>query len=176
MRQRGLAIIGQASHFLPHCRLQFFEGRNGPGAVWLIAYIAWTFWWWAHKDSNLGPAEKVSCSNFGLDYFTDVPAPTIQRLLALSQKVVPLINGRHSRNSPRLMVEDLVGDMRGNAQSRHSRNDRASQIMKSPTSDTAKSVDGSLSPSELLKPLSPCRAKNVRFARAGLDYLPSRFR
>ena len=72
---------------------------------------------------------RVSCSNFGLDYFTDVPAPTMQRFLALSQKVVPLINGRHSRNRPRLMVEDLVGDMREDAQSRHSRNNRASQIM-----------------------------------------------
>jgi hypothetical protein len=110
-----------------------------------------------------------------LDYFTDVPAPTIQRFLALSQKVVPLINGRHSRNRPRLMVENLVRDMRRNAQSRHSRNDRASQIIKSPTSDAAQLVNGPLFSSKALKPLSPRGAKDVRFARAGIDYVPGRW-
>jgi hypothetical protein len=58
-----------------------------------------------------------------LDYFTNVPTPTIQRFLALSQKVVPLIDGGDSGNRARLMIEDLVGDVRGNAQSRHSRKD-----------------------------------------------------
>ena len=72
----------------------------------------------------MDPLIKISCSNFGLDYFTDVSAPTIQRFLPLNEKVVPLINSGHSRNRTRSMVEDLVRDMRGNAQSRHSRNDR----------------------------------------------------
>jgi hypothetical protein len=58
-----------------------------------------------------------------LDYFTNVPTPTIQRFLAHSQKVVPLIDGGDSGNRARLMIEDLVGDVRGNAQSRHSRED-----------------------------------------------------
>jgi hypothetical protein len=48
-----------------------------------------------------------------LDYFTNVPTPTILRFLALSQKVVPLIDGGDSGNRARLMIEDLVGDVRG---------------------------------------------------------------
>ena len=39
--------------------------------------------------------------------------PTIQRFLALRQKVMPLINGCHSRNRSGLMVENLIGDVRG---------------------------------------------------------------
>ena len=77
----------------------------------------------------MDPLIKSQLLELRLDYFTDVPAPTIQRFLALSQKVVPLINGRHSRNRACLMVEYLVRDMRGNAQSRHSRNNRAPQIV-----------------------------------------------
>jgi hypothetical protein len=42
----------------------------------------------------------VGCSNFGLDYLTDVLAPTIQRFLSLGEKIVPLIHGRHARNRP----------------------------------------------------------------------------
>src|SRR5208282_4999783 len=48
--------------------------------------------------------------------------------------------------------------------------------MKSPTSDSAKLVDGALSPSELLEPLSRRGSEDVRLARASFDHFPGRLR
>ena len=44
-----------------------------------------------YRGSRAEKIWRVSCSNFGLEDITDVLAPTIQRFLAFSQKVVPLI-------------------------------------------------------------------------------------
>ena len=98
------------------------------------------------------------------------PAPTIQRFLALSQKVVPLINGRHSRNRLRILSATCGGMpnraipetiVRRKSCSRHS--------------DPAQLFDGMLFSSKALKPFSPRGAKDVRFARAGIDYVPGRW-
>jgi hypothetical protein len=48
--------------------------------------------------------------------------------------------------------------------------------MKSPTSDTAKFVEGALPPSELLEPLSRRSSEDVRAGRASFDHFPRRDR
>jgi hypothetical protein len=45
----------------------------------------------------------------------DVNTPAIQRILSLSQKFMPLVDGSNAGNRARLMVEDFVGDVRRNA-------------------------------------------------------------
>ena len=111
-----------------------------------------------------------------LNDLLNVSAPTIQGLFPFCQKVVPLINRSHAGNRAGLMVENLIGDVRRNAQSGHSRNDRASSIMNSPTSDPAQFVKGRLFLSETLKALSTRGAKDVRFARTRFDHHPGRLR
>ena len=62
-------------------------------------------------------------------------APSIQGLFALGQEFVALIDRRHPRNRPRLVVEDFVGNVRRNAQASHSGDHGSSQIVHAPSRD-----------------------------------------
>ena len=67
----------------------------------------------------------------------DVSAPTIQRFLALSQKFMPLINSCHPGNRSRLVIEDLVSDVRRHTQPCHPGDDGSPEIMYSPAANPA---------------------------------------
>ncbi len=61
--------------------------------------------------SNLVPALRLE----GLDYVLNVSTPAIKGLFAFEQEIMPLIDGGNAGNRACLMVEDLVGNVRGHA-------------------------------------------------------------
>ena len=73
----------------------------------------------------------------GFDYLGDMSAPAVESLFALGQEFVALIDCRHPRNRPRLVVEDFVGNVRRNAQASHSGDHGSSQIVHAPSRDGA---------------------------------------
>ena len=83
--------------------------------------------WLGREDSNLRMAEsKSALLNLSFDGLSDMRSPKIECFFPFLKEFMPLVDGRYARNRTRLMVEDLVSDMRGNAQPCHSRNNRAS--------------------------------------------------
>ena len=77
--------------------------------------------------------------------------PALQCVLALLQKVIPLIDSRYTRDGPRLMVEDLIGDMRRDAQAGHTRDACSPEVMKAPACDARQGVELPLIGAEILK-------------------------
>jgi hypothetical protein len=69
-----------------------------------------------------------------------VSAPPIERVSALGEEIMPLVDGGNPGNRPRLVVEDFVGDMGRNAQASHAGDDGSPEIMQAPTADAAKLV------------------------------------
>ena len=86
---------------------------------------------------------KSALLNLSFDGLSDMRSPKIECFFPFFKEFMPLVNGRYARNRPRLM--------------------------KSPTSNSAKFVDGALSPSELLEPLSRRGSEDVRLVRASFD-------
>jgi hypothetical protein len=78
------------------------------------------------------------------DYLFDMSAPTIQRLFSLGQKFVALVDGRHSRNRPLLVVENLIGNMRRHSKPGHTRNYGSSEIVEPPSGDAGEFVKRAL--------------------------------
>jgi hypothetical protein len=78
-------------------------------------------------------------------------APTVKRFLPFEQEIVALIDRRNSGNRAGLVVEDLIRDVGWHAQACHPRNDGASQIMQSPSSDTRAFVKFRLGLTKILK-------------------------
>ena len=56
---------------------------------------------------------------FVLQQASDMGTPALQRILALCEKLVTLIDGRYAGDSPGLMIENLVGDVRSDAEPGH---------------------------------------------------------
>ena len=81
-----------------------------------------------------------------LNNFLKVSAPMVQRFLPLSQEIVPLVYGGHSRNRPLLMVEDLVCHVRRHSQTSHARHYGSPEVMDAPPANPAYLVDGPVAP------------------------------
>jgi hypothetical protein len=76
-----------------------------------------------------------------LQQIRNMSAPPIQGLFAFCQKLMALVHGGYAGDRPPLMVEYLVGNMRGDAKPRHARNTGASQIMEPPACDLGEFVE-----------------------------------
>ena len=60
-------------------------------------------------------------------------SPSLKCLFAFRKKLVALIDGGDARNRAGLVIQNLVGHVRCDAQSRHPGNTGSPQIMKSPS-------------------------------------------
>src|SRR5262249_50515872 len=89
--------------------------------------------------------------------------PTVQRIFALRQKLVTLIDGGNPGDRPTLVVENLVGDVRRNPKTRHAGHTRSPQIVKAPARHAREFVELAFGGAEVLKGL---------FAREGKGELP----
>jgi hypothetical protein len=56
--------------------------------------------------------------------------------LALGKEIMPLVDRSYAGDRPTLMVENLVGDVRRNAETRHAGNAGSPQIMQTPSENT----------------------------------------
>ena len=63
-----------------------------------------------------------------------VSPPSIERVLALREEVVSLVHGGNPRNRAGLVIKNLVGNMRRNAQPSHPGGTGPAQIMEPPAS------------------------------------------
>ena len=65
----------------------------------------------------------------------DVRTPALQSVFALCQELMPLIDRGYAGDRPRLVIENFVGDMRGDTKPSHAGDARAAQIMQPPVRD-----------------------------------------
>ena len=61
----------------------------------------------------------ASGGNFYVPEIGDVRTPTLQSVFALRQELMPLIDRGYAGDRPRLVIEHLVGDMRGDPKPSH---------------------------------------------------------
>ena len=78
-------------------------------------------------------------------------APHFQRLFALHEEIMALIDGRHARNRPVLVIEDFIGNVGCNAKPCHSGHAGPPQVMKPPSGDAGQLIKLSLGRAEILE-------------------------
>ena len=66
----------------------------------------------------------------------DVLPPPAQCRFALIKELVSLVDGSNTGNSPALVVQNLVGDVRGYSEPRHSGHYRSTEVVKCPAAYT----------------------------------------
>src|SRR5262249_30608221 len=83
----------------------------------------------------------------------DMARPLIKRFLPLGPELMPWIDRCNTRDRAALMIQDLVGNMRRNAEPRHARHASAAQVMQTPAGHPRKLIQPSLGPTERQKRL-----------------------
>src|SRR5262249_45725221 len=78
-------------------------------------------------------------------------SPEVERRAALREKLVALVNSCDSLDRTRLMIEDFVGHMGGNAQPSHAGDASPPQIMNSPSSRPRELIENTFRSAEFLE-------------------------
>ena len=74
----------------------------------------------------------------------NIAAPCFERYFSLVQKFMALVDGGHTRDRSGLVVEDLVGDVRRDAEFCHAADDGAANVMEPPIRHSAQLVQSGL--------------------------------
>ena len=89
-------------------------------------------------------------------------SPEVERRAALREKLVALVNSCDSRDRTRLMIEDFVGHMGGNAQPSHAGDASPPQIMNSPSGHSRELIEDTFGSAEFLERLGSEQREDER--------------